>query len=69
MILRFQKIALLNKIVTKTRSTNNQENSAHNFADNYVTNYLANVLQIGLNPEELELLEYALDITFLKENL
>ena len=52
---RFRKIALHNKIINKTRSTKNQENSAH---------VLETIIcKVGLNPEE-----YALVITFLKEN-
>ena len=32
-MLRFWKIALHNKIINKTQSTNDQENSAHRFVD------------------------------------
>ena len=45
MILRFWKIALHNKIISKTQSTKNQENSAHRFGDNYLTNNQAKFLQ------------------------
>ena len=53
MILRFPKIVLHNKITNENRSTKSQENSAH---------------RLGLNREELELLDYALVITFFEEN-
>ena len=68
MILRFQKIVFHNKIINKTRSTKNQENSAHRFGDNYRANHLVKFWKIGLNPEELKILKYALVITFEKEN-
>ena len=61
--LRFRRIALHNKIINKTRPTKHQENSAHHFGGNYLTNYLVKFLQDRLNPEELELLKYALVIT------
>ena len=64
-ILWFRKIALHNEIINKTRSTKNQENSVHSFGDNYLTNHL---VKFGLNPEKLELLEYALIITFVNKN-
>ena len=67
MILEFPKIVLHNKISNKTWSTKNQENSAHRFEDNCLKNHLVKFLQ-GLNHEELELLEYALFITFFEEN-
>ena len=54
------------EIIDKTWSTKNQENSAHSFVDNYLTNHLAKIF--AGKPEELELLQYALVITFLKEN-
>ena len=60
MVLRFRKIVPHNKISNKTGSTKNQENSAHRFGDNHLTSHLV--------PEELELLEYALIITFFREN-
>ena len=60
-------MVLHNKIISKTRSIKNQENSAHRFVDNYLTNHHANFCKIGLNPEDLELVEYALVITFLKK--
>ena len=63
-----RKIVLHNKIIKKTRSTKNQENSADCFVGNYFTNISQNFCNIGLNPEELELLEYALNITFFKES-
>ena len=52
----------------RTRSTKNHEHSAHRFEENYLTNHLVKFLQDRLNPEELEFLQYALVITFLKEN-
>ena len=64
-ILWFRKIALHNEIINKTRSTKNQENSVHSFGDNYLTNHL---VKFGLYPEKLELLEYALVITFVSKN-
>ena len=63
-ILRFRKIALCNKIIKKTWSTKDQENSVHRFGDNCLTNHVVKFLQDRINPEELELLEYALVITF-----
>ena len=59
----FQKIVLHNK----TRSKKNQENPTHCFGENYPTNHLEKFCKIGLNPEELELLEYALVITLFKK--
>ena len=68
MIFWFRKIAFHHKIINKTRSTKNQENSAHGFGDNYLITISKNFGEIGLNPEELELLESALVITFFNEN-
>ena len=65
-VLRFRKMVFHNKIINKTRSTKNQENPAYRFVDNYLSNHHAKFCKIGLNPEELELLEYALVITFSK---
>ena len=50
MILRFQKIVLHNKVVSKTRSTKNQENSAQRFGDNYLTNHLVKFVQDRVKP-------------------
>ena len=50
MILRFQKIALHNKIINKTWSTKNQENSTHCFGDNYLTNHAIKFLQDKIKP-------------------
>ena len=66
MILRLQNIVLLHKVINKPRLTKKQ-NSAHRFRGNYLTNHPVKFLQHGLNPEELELLEYALVINFLKK--
>ena len=68
MILRFRKIVLLQKIINKNRLTKKQENSAHRFGDNHLTDHLVNFCKIGLNPEELELLECEMVITFFNEN-
>ena len=67
MILRFRKIVCRSKIINKTRSTKSPENTARRFRDNHLTNHLVKFLQDGLNLEEMELLEYALAITFLKK--
>ena len=67
MILRLQNIVLLHKVINKPRLTKKQENSAHRFRGNYLTNHLVKFLQYRLNPEELELLEHALVINFLKK--
>ena len=45
----------------------NQEYSAHCFGDNYLMNHLVKFYKIGLNPEELELLQYAQYELFLKK--
>ena len=52
---------LHNKLIINTRSTKNQENSAHHFVENYLTNHLAKFLRDRIS-------EYALVITFFKEN-
>ena len=49
-ILRFQKIILLHKIINKTRLTKKQENSAHSFEDNYLTDHLVKFLQDRVKP-------------------
>ena len=62
MVLEVFKCRCISQNITnKTWSTKNQENSAHRFGDNYLC-------KIGLNPEELELLECELVITFFEEN-
>ena len=70
-MLKLRKCVIHNKIINKTQSRKNQENSAPCFWDNYLTIHLVKFqqveFQVGLNSKELELLEYALDITFLKE--
>ena len=64
-ILRFQKIVLLHKIKFDRQKA---RNFAHRFGDNYLTDHLVKFCKIGLNPEELELLEYAMITTFFNEN-
>ena len=50
LILRFQKIVLLHKIINKTRLTKKQENSAHRFGENYLTDHLVKFLQDRVKP-------------------
>ena len=57
----FQKTVLHHKINNKTRSTKDLENSVECFGKNYFASHLVKFL----NPEELELLECTLVITFL----
>ena len=45
--------------VNKTRLTKKQQKPAHRFRSDYLTDHLVKFLQHKLNPEELELLEYA----------
>ena len=52
-ILRFQKIALHDKIINETRLTKNQENSAHHSGDNYLTNHLVKFLHDRIKPWRL----------------
>ena len=49
-ISRFQKTALHNKIINKTRSTKNKESTAQRFGDNYPTHHLVNFLQDRIKP-------------------
>ena len=49
-ILRFRKIVLHNKIINKTRLTNNQENPAYGFGDYYLKNRLVKSLQDKIKP-------------------
>ena len=66
-ILSFRKIVLHNKIINKTRSTKNQENFAHHLERVIPQIISENVCKIALKTEELELLEYALVVTFFKK--
>ena len=50
MILRFRKIALLHKIINKTRLKKKQENSAHRFEENYLTDHLVKFLLDRIKP-------------------
>ena len=60
----FWKIALHNKIINKTRSK-----IPHTVLWTIISQIIMkNFCKTGLNPEKLELLEYALAITFFKEN-
>ena len=59
-------MVLQNEIINKTRSTKNKKGSAHRFVENYFTNHLAKLLQDRIKLE-LELLEYALVITFFEQ--
>ena len=68
LIFGFPKIALHHKTINKTQSTKNPKKSTNRFGDNYLLIHLVKFLQDRIKPEELELLEYALGITFLNKS-
>ena len=68
MVLRFQKTALYNKIISKTWSTKNQGNSAHYFVEHYITNHLVKFLQERIKPWRVGALRVCIGYHFFKEN-
>ena len=68
MILRFWKIALYSKTINKTRSRKIKKIPYTVLKTIISQIIMQNFYKIGWNPEELELLEYELVITFFKEN-
>ena len=65
---KVRKIALHNKTINKTRSTNYQENSADRFVNNYLTNHLAKFLQDRIKPWRVGALRVWTSYHFFKEN-